>query len=82
MLGLPLADVLARPQARDQRRLGREERLANATSSTRVVGDVTGCSLLLVDDVVTTGASLRACARDLLAHGAESVTACALARTW
>ena len=82
MLGLPLADVLARPQARDQRRLGREERLANATSSTRVVGDVTGCSLLLVDDVVTTGASLRACARDLLAHGAKSVTACALARTW
>ena len=82
MLGLPLADVLARPEARDQRRLGREERLANAASSTRVVGDVTGCSLLLVDDVVTTGASVRACARDLLAHGAESVTACALARTW
>ena len=82
MLGLPLADVLARPEARDQRRLGREERLANAVSSTRVVGDVTGCSLLLVDDVVTTGASVRACARDLLAHGAESVTACALARTW
>ena len=82
MLGLPLADVLARPEARDQRRLGREERLANAASSTCVVGDVTGCSLLLVDDVVTTGASVRACARDLLAHGAESVTACALARTW
>lgn len=82
MLGLPLADVLVRPEARDQRKLGREERLANAASSTRVVGDVTGCSLLLVDDVVTTGASVRACARDLLAHGAESVTACALARTW
>ncbi len=35
MLGLPLAD--ARPEARDQRKLGREERLANAASSTRVV---------------------------------------------
>lgn len=82
MLGLPLADVLARPEAQDQRRLGREERFANAACSTLVVGDVTACSLLLVDDVVTTGASMRACARDLLAHGAGSVTASALARTW
>lgn len=82
MLGLPLADVLARPHARDQRKLGREDRLANASSSMRVVGDVTGCSLLLVDDVVTTGASVRAAARALLEAGASDVTAAALARTW
>lgn len=82
MLGLPLADVLARPHAKDQRKLGRDERLVNASSSMLVVGDVTGCSLLLVDDVVTTGASVRAAARALLDAGAADVTACALARTW
>ena len=82
MLGLPLADVLARPVARDQRRLGRQGRLENAASSVLVVGDVSGCSLLLVDDVVTTGASVRACASELLARGAAGVTVCALARTW
>ena len=80
--GLPLADVLARPHARDQRHLGREERAQNAEAAVEVLGDVTGCSLLLVDDVITTGASVRACTRALLARGAESVTACALARTW
>ena len=82
MLGLPLADVLARPQAADQRKLGRDERLANASASYLVVGDVTGCSLLVVDDVVTTGASVRAAASALLAAGAAEVSAAALARTW
>ena len=82
MLALPLDDVLARPRARDQRLLGREQRRANAEGTVRVLADVSGLSLLLVDDVATTGASLRACAAALLARGAESVTACALARTW
>lgn len=82
MMGLPVADVLARPRARDQRRLGRSERQANARGAVEVVADVSGLSLLLVDDVVTTGASMRACAAALREAGAESVTACALARTW
>ena len=82
LLGLPLADVLARPRALDQRRLGREERQANARAAVEVVGDVSGLSLLLVDDVVTTGSSLRACAAELLGRGARDVTACSLARTW
>ena len=82
MAGLALADVVARPRGLDQRALGRERRLENVGSAVEIVGDVSGCSLLLVDDVVTTGASMRACARALLDRGAESVTGCALARTW
>lgn len=81
-LELPLADVLVRPRAADQRELGRAERAANLAGTIRVTQDVCGLDLLLVDDVCTTGASLNEAARALLAHGASSVTACAFARVW
>ena len=81
-LELPLSDVLVRASSRDQRELGRHERLANLSGSASVIDDVRGMDLLLVDDVVTTGASMRACASALLARGASSVTAAALVRVW
>lgn len=81
-LGLPLADVLARAAARDQRGLGRTDRAENLSGTMRAVDDVTGANLLLVDDVATTGASLAEGTRALLARGASSVTACVLARVW
>ena len=40
-----------------------------------------GRTILLVDDVVTTGATLEACARALLDAGARGVVGCVLART-
>lgn len=80
--GIPLADVLVRGPARDQRSLGRSERAENLHDSVGVVSDVTGLRLLLVDDVITTGASIRACAQALRDHGAREVSACALARVW
>lgn len=43
--------------------------------------DFSGLHVLLVDDVVTTGASVSECARTLRLHGAESVTVLAVART-
>ena len=82
LLSVPLADVLLREEGHDQRELGREARALNLQGSVAVVGDVAGMDLLLVDDVITTGASVTTCAQALLDHGAQSVTACALARVW
>ena len=82
LLGLPLADALARDAASDQRDLGRSGRAANLAGTMRVVEDVSGLRLLLADDVVTTGASMREATRALLARGAAEVTACSLVRVW
>ncbi|MBQ9005258.1 MAG: ComF family protein [Atopobiaceae bacterium] len=80
ILGLPVLDALARRTARDQRELGREARASNLSGTMEVVQDVTSLHLLLVDDVITTGASICEAASSLLKRGAASVTACALAR--
>ena len=79
-LGLALHDALVRSQGRDQRVLGRKERARNVWGTVSVARDVSGLNLLLVDDVITTGASLGACTQALLDAGAASVTACAFAR--
>ena len=79
-LGLPVLDALARQGAQDQRSLGREARAENLSGTIEVVEDVSSLHLLLVDDVITTGASVCEAARALLRRGAASVTACALAR--
>jgi predicted amidophosphoribosyltransferase len=82
LLGLPLADLLVRAEGRDQRVLGRSERADNLRGTVEVMGDVSGLSLLLVDDVITTGASLTACAEALRERGAARVTGCAAVRVW
>lgn len=82
MQALPFADILARPYGKDQRGLSKEERRLNTEASVQVVGDISGCNMLLVDDVITTGSSVRACTRALLAAGAASVSVCSLARAW
>jgi predicted amidophosphoribosyltransferase len=43
--------------------------------------DLSGQRILLVDDVMTTGASLDECARTLKRHGAAEVTLLVAART-
>ena len=82
LTGVGLLDVLARASGADQRALDRNARASNLTGSISVVDDVAGMRLLLVDDVITTGASIREAARALLARGAAEVTCCALARVW
>lgn len=79
-LNLPVLDVLARHNAKDQRTLGKQERARNLEGTIEVVADVHGLNVLLADDVITTGSSIRACAEALFAQGAASVTACSLAR--
>lgn len=64
----------------DQRALGRDDRTANVAQSMRA-RDAAGRRILLADDVVTTGATLREAARALRAAGAEVVGAVTVAAT-
>lgn len=81
LTGLPVLDALEARPRRDQRRLSREARRANARASIRVVrGVAVPRRLLLLDDVFTTGATLDAAVLALRAAGAEEVRCIAAAR--
>ncbi len=68
-----------------QRTLPRAERLANLQGAFAIdplrAGEVRGRHLVLVDDVMTSGASLHTAAHTLLQAGATQVSAIVLART-
>jgi ComF family protein len=78
---LPLADCLRRTGA-DTRQVGRGRtaRLSGAAGAFEATAPVPS-GALLVDDVVTTGATLAACAAALRAAGTRQVGAIAFART-
>jgi ComF family protein len=84
-LGVPMsARSLARPiETPPQAELSRALRLTNVAGAFKVVRAraIRGRRIALVDDVVTTGATLEACARALHDAGAERVIRVAVART-
>jgi ComF family protein len=74
--------VLARTHATErQARLGLRQRAGNVETAFASRRAVDGSAILLVDDVLTTGATARACARVLLDGGARDVDVLVLART-
>ena len=87
-LGLPFANALERGRTTvAQFELGRDQRAANVAGAFRLRGSdqrfaaaIAGRWVLLVDDVVTTGATLAACATALERSGARAVSAIAVAR--
>lgn len=78
----PLADALVKHGKIDQRDLGREERRTRSRGAYECVAGVFGLRLLLIDDVITTGATLSAAAAELKRAGAAHIDTCALARVW
>ena len=84
-LGLPVAQVLRRVRATAvQTSLPAARRHGNvrgAFVATRAAGALCGRTVLLVDDVSTTGATLEACARALKEIGVREVRALTAAKT-
>lgn len=79
--GIPIANILRRREStRAQAGLSNAQRRENVAGVFRARRKVPGLRILLVDDVMTTGATLGACARALKKAGAKSVSVLALAR--
>ncbi len=75
-LELPLLDALRRESgAPTQRGLGRAARLRNPVRQFTALDSAAGRRLLLIDDVTTTGATLREASRALARAGVRSVVA-------
>lgn len=60
--------------------LSATERNANVKKAFACSGGISGLKVLLVDDVMTTGATVNACSKQLLSAGAKSVSVLTLAR--
>lgn len=81
-LGLPLLlDACSRPQdASAQAGLAWKERSRNIRNAFACHADLSGKRILVIDDVMTTGATLNELARTLKRHGAARVENCVVAR--
>ncbi len=86
-VGVPLRDdvVMRWRETPAQVELAANERRRNVAGAFRCLpslaaGKLYGCSILLIDDVCTTRATLEACAEPLFAEGAAAVRALVLAR--
>lgn len=80
-IAAPLQHTLEREKARDQRSLGRTARASNAAGTFISCGPVPP-KIVLIDDVLTTGATLDAASSVLLEAGASAVRVAVLARAW
>lgn len=82
VLGIPFLNILTREKFTEtQTKKSRLERLDNVSNVFGIsqVELISGKNLLLVDDVITTGATLCSCANLLLASGANNVDLASIA---
>jgi len=81
--GLPLLDILKKVRkTKPQNELSRDDRLNNLNGAIRVNsrGRINGLKILLIDDVMATGATLDESAKALLSGGAKEVRCLTLSR--
>ena len=78
--GIHTSPLLVNASGRkDQRALGKIERKKNLYLSMRASRDLSGHSVIIIDDIMTTGATLEESARALITAGAQVVAAIVLA---
>lgn len=63
----------------DQKSLSKEEREINIKDAFQYSGDLTGHIVALIDDIVSTGSTVKECIRELKKHGAEEIVLIVLA---
>ena len=83
-LGVPCRSLLSRHGGKEQKKQGTvKERQRNMKDAYRYVGkgDLQGKHILLLDDLMTSGATLKTAARTLRRAGAKRITAAVLAIT-
>lgn len=74
ILGIPCLPLLEKiRETATQHELPHRKRLGNVKNAYRASGEAAGKVLLLVDDIVTTGSTLRECAGELYRAGAVGV---------
>ncbi|MBH9968849.1 ComF family protein [[Bacillus] enclensis] len=78
--GIPSSHLLTRSHSEKQSKKSRQERLQQKQIFTLTEVNLTGQSILLFDDIYTTGTTLRQAAKLLKEAGAERVTSLTLAR--
>lgn len=79
-MGVPLLEALSRQPRPPQSRLSTASRARNVRGAFMARRRVGGLNLLLVDDVITTGATLREASKVLVRAGAASVVGLVMAR--
>ncbi len=82
-IGVPLLmDILLKKkETPPQIGLSAKERLLNLKNSFEVKGDIKGLRLFLVDDVMTTGATVTECSKELMKARAKEVIVLTIARS-
>ena len=78
---LPYNDLLTVKQFKQpQAQTPKQDRRANVADIFTVTADITGQSIILIDDVYTTGSTIDECSRALKAAGAKKIIAATLAK--